>query len=67
MQINYFPDGGFVIHKAVDGRTSAWFDAAGKLLDCERRDAAGRMRKPGAAIIERLEIIGRANSKYEPA
>lgn len=46
MQLSTFSNGGFVIHKIYIGesrcRFSAWFDADGKILDCERIDARGR-------------------------
>lgn len=58
MQVNRFTNGGYVIHKALDGRVSAWFDAEGKLLDCERLDGAGRSRKPNAATREYLAERG---------
>jgi len=60
MQVKRFTDGGFVAHKAIDGKVSAWFDAAGKLLDCERINGAGQSRKPNKATREYLAGIGQA-------
>jgi hypothetical protein len=53
-----FTNGGAVAHKLIDGRVSAWWDASGNLLDCERRDGAGRMRKPNKPTIDYLKSIG---------
>lgn len=40
MQIARFEDGGFALHRVElfghKGRFSAWYDAAGELLDCEQ-------------------------------
>jgi hypothetical protein len=44
MQVARFSNGGFVLHKALGGRTSAWFDVSGNLLDAEFRDIQGRTR-----------------------
>ncbi len=60
MQVSRFSNGGFVIHKAIDGSVSAWFDSEGKLLDCERRGSRGAMRKCGGQIVARLVAIGKA-------
>ena len=58
MQVQRFPQGGFVLHKCFGQRISAWYDARGILLDCERIDALERSRKPSRAIIDRLANIG---------
>lgn len=59
MQISRFTSGGYVIHKALPGqRISAWYDAAGNLLDCERITARGQSRKPSADDVARLRAIG---------
>lgn len=39
MQVKYFENGGFVVHKidaSRDHRISAWFDASGEPIDAER-------------------------------
>ncbi len=58
MQVKRFTDGGFVVYKAIDGNVSAWFDAAGNLIDCERRNGAGQSRKPNKATREYLAQVG---------
>lgn len=60
MQLHAFTDGGAVGHKLIDGRVSAWWDKAGKLVDCERRDRAQRMVKPSANVRARLARMGPA-------
>jgi hypothetical protein len=57
MQFHKFTDGGFCVHKAIDGRVSAWFDKDGKLIDCERTDGAGRSRKPNKQTREYLANV----------
>jgi hypothetical protein len=52
--------GGFVLHKVpVDGRGkfSAWFDAAGRLLDCER-SGGGHVPQTFTIIRAELQRIG---------
>lgn len=70
MQLMRFSNGGFVIHKIVGqfkGRASAWFDAAGKLLDCEQypQGPCGPTRaiKRDGPIWRELESVGRVNAK----
>jgi len=60
MQISYFTTGGFVIHKAIDGKTSAWFGKDGNILDAEFRDRLGRSRPVnlGSPRWQRLITIG---------
>lgn len=63
MQVSRFSTGGFVIHKALEGRTSAWFDKNGKLLEVEHRDAAGRTtNRISRSDRERLEALGRIHA-----
>lgn len=64
IQQQFFPDGGFVLHK-IGGNTSAWYDAAGNLLDAEYRDARGVTRrvKPSTASGSKwsyLKVVGKA-------
>lgn len=57
-----FSTGGFVLHKALsEGRTSAWYDSAGTLLDAEYRNSAGKSRRvaPGSERWRELEALGR--------
>lgn len=66
MQLHYFSNGGFVIHKMAPSRTlSAWYDAAGNLLDAEQRSAKGRMRKPSAAVLQEARDVGKRYAKPE--
>ncbi len=63
MQLHYFPDGGFVIHRATEHlvrfeRVSAWYDKDGKLLDCERINGLNQSRKPNAATRGYLASLG---------
>lgn len=58
MQLHSFSNGGAVAHKLIDGRVSAWWDANGLLVDCERKDGAGRSRKPNRPTIDYLRSIG---------
>lgn len=61
VQVARFSDGGFVLHKAIDGRTSAWFDKQGRLLDVERRDTRGRYSsRISAETRAKLERLGRS-------
>ena len=47
MQLKYFSNGGYVVHKAYlcGTKYSAWFDGDGDLLDAERFDSRGRSYK----------------------
>jgi hypothetical protein len=55
MQRSDFRTGGFVLHKVRVGNSlySAWFDAAGKLLDCER---SGGGAVPARCVRVRAEL-----------
>jgi hypothetical protein len=59
-----FPPLGFVLHKITSsqftGKCSAWFDAAGKLTDCEwiRRDGVSRPIREGSPMFLYLESLG---------
>jgi hypothetical protein len=64
IQFSQFATGGYVLHKVATGgrKYSAWFDAAGNLLDAERTDAPGRTVSVAArhtVIRARLAQIGR--------
>jgi hypothetical protein len=61
MQLSYFTNGGFVIHKLPygSGKISVWFDQNGAVLDIEKFDKNGR--KTGAGLngaITRAKSIG---------
>lgn len=62
MQVSRFSNGGFVLHKiqpqSGGGKISAWFDATGKLLDCERYNIAGRSCKISQADSSYLNLLG---------
>lgn len=52
MRLIYFSNGGYVIHRVLGQRISAWFDEDGKLKDIERINARGQSRKPAKATRE---------------
>lgn len=62
MQLHRFTNGGFVIHQirlpGMVTRISAWFDAAGILLDCESIDSRYRSRKVHASRLHEIQVIG---------
>jgi hypothetical protein len=59
-----FPPLGFILHKVTSpqftGKCSAWFDADGKLTDCEwiRRDGVHRIIPVGTPMYRYLESLG---------
>ena len=59
IQVQRFNYGGFVVHKALGKKLSAWYDADGNLLDSELTDSLGRQRKPGKSDLEALKRLGR--------
>lgn len=65
MQRANFTTGGFVIHKipAGNGKASAWFDAAGKLVAVEAFDIRGRVKRVSAKLCDRCVRIGARESK----
>ena len=67
MQISYFTCGGYVIHKALDGRCSAWFDADGNIRAAERRDSRDRYQpvKPGSDKWNRLQAVYGKRENFE--
>ena len=58
-QVKGFNCGGFVVHKALGKKLSAWYDADGNLLDSELTDSLGRQRRPGKSDLEALKRLGR--------
>ena len=57
-QFARFNDGGFVLHKCLGKRISAWYDKDGVLKDHELIDSAGRSRKASKGDIETLQRLG---------
>ena len=57
-QFARFNDGGFVLHKCLGKRLSAWYDKDGVLKDHELIDSAGRPRKASKGDIETLQRLG---------
>ena len=58
-QVQRFSCGGFVVHKALGKKLSAWYDADCNLLDSELTDSLGRQRRPGKSDLEALKRLGR--------
>ena len=58
-QVKGFSCGGFVVHKALGKRLSAWYDADCNLLDSVLLDSLGRQRKPSKDDLETLKRLGR--------
>ena len=67
MQVSYFTDGGFVIHKiptrSGGSRLSAWFNSEGVLIDAESINILGRSYRPSRADLEQCESLGKAYRK----
>ena len=57
-QFARFNDGGFVLHKCLGKRISAWYDKNGVLKDHELIDSLGRSRKASKGDIETLQLLG---------
>ena len=57
-QFSSFGDGGFVLHKCLGKRLSAWYDKDGTLKDHELIDSSGRSRKASKHDIELLHRLG---------
>ena len=51
-------NGGFVLHKCLGKRLSAWYDKNGVLKDHELIDSLGRSRKASRGDIETLQRLG---------
>lgn len=62
-QVKGFNNGGFVVHKALGKRLSAWYDADCNLLDSELTDSLGRQRKPSKDDLETLQRLGRVYAR----
>ena len=57
-QFSSFGNDGFVLHKCLGKRLSAWYDKDGALKDHELIDSAGRSRKASKDTIETLKRLG---------
>ena len=57
-QFASFGNGGFVLHKCLGKRLSAWYDKNGVLKDHVLIDSAGRSRKASNGDIETLRRLG---------
>lgn len=71
MQISKFHNGGFVIHDitmpGIPDRFSAWFDSAGKLLDCERYVRfVGCDRSVRAVTNYQRTVLERVGARHNP-
>ena len=67
-QFASFGNGGFVLHKCLGKRLSAWYDKNGVLKDHELIDSIGRSRKASKGDIELLHRLGRVwkqSNQYE--
>jgi hypothetical protein len=60
-----FNDGGFVLHKCLGKRLSAWYDKTGELTDHELIDSLGRSRKAGKDDIETLHLLGHVYARSD--
>jgi hypothetical protein len=58
-----FPNGGFVLHRCLGRRISAWYDKDGNLLDHALIDKLGRSRKASGKDVEALMRLGKV---YRP-
>ena len=58
VQFVSFGNGGFVLHKCLGKRLSAWYDKNGVMKDHELIDSAGRSRKASKGDIETLQRLG---------
>jgi hypothetical protein len=62
-QFASFGNGGFVLHKCLGKRLSAWYDKDGVLKDHELIDSLGRSRKASKHDIENLHRLGRVYAR----
>jgi len=62
-QFASFSNGGFVLHKCLGKRLSAWYDKDGVLKDHELIDSVGRSRKASKDDIELLHRLGRVYAR----
>ena len=63
IQHSLFPDGGFVLHRCLRMRLSAWYDKDGSLLDHELVDSLGRSRKASMKDVAELQRLGKLYRK----
>lgn len=59
MQVQRFESGGFVLHKCLGQRVSAWYDDHGNLLDCESINKRDQSRQPSRRAVDLLKTLGR--------
>lgn len=59
IQYSKFSTGGFVLHRCLGKRLSAWYDKDGNIINHELVDRIGRSRKASANDIAALERLGR--------
>ena len=59
IQYSKISTGGFVLHKCLGKRLSAWYDKDGNIIDHELVDRIGRSRKASAKDIDALKRLGR--------
>jgi hypothetical protein len=64
MQIMRFENGGFVIHKALHQRISAWYDNDGHLLDCEQYNTIGRKQRIAKYKLIWLKDLGQRHKQH---
>ena len=64
-QFSSFGNGGFVLHKCLGKRLSAWYDKDGALLDHVLIDSLGRSRKASKDNIETLRRLGRVYARSD--
>ena len=57
-QFASFSNGGFVLHKCLGKRISAWYDKNGVMKDHELIDSLGRSRKASKGDIDALINLG---------
>jgi hypothetical protein len=62
-QFTRFKDGGFVLHKCLGKRISAWYDKSGVLKHHELIDSLGRSRKASKHDIDALIRLGRVYAR----
>ena len=64
-QFSSFGNGGFVLHKCLGKRLSAWYDKDGALKDHELIDSLGRSRKAGKHDIDALTRLGNVYARSD--
>ena len=63
-QFSRFNDGGFVLHKCLGKKLSAWYDKNGVLKDHESIDSLGRSRRASKQDIETLQRLGNVYARH---